>query len=79
MSMNGGIHVKIKELDVVLLKDGQQATVRDIYHEDDGSLVCHVSMKSEDPADWLYVKEQDIQRVVWSADSHKSVSTEKAA
>ena len=77
--MNGGIVVKIKELDVVLLKDEQQATVRDIYHDKDGAVVYHVSTKSEDPADWLYVKEADIQRVIWSADSHKARKKEKAA
>ncbi|MBR1553752.1 MAG: hypothetical protein IJ631_07080 [Schwartzia sp.] len=71
--------MKIKELDVVLLKDGQQATVRDIYRDESGSLVYHVSMKSEDPADWLYVKEKDIERVVWSADAHKASKTKKAA
>lgn len=67
------------ELDVVLLKDGQQATVRDIYHEADGSLVYHVSTTSEDTADWLYVKEKDIKRVLWSANAHKSAKTKNAA
>lgn len=71
--------MKIKELDIVLLKDERQATVRDIYHDDDGSLVYHVSMKSEDPADWLYIKETDIQRVIWNAESHKGKKGQKAA
>ena len=71
--------MKIKELDIVLLKDERQATVRDIYHDDDGSMVYHVSMKSEDPADWLYVKEADIQRVIWSAESQKGKKGKKAA
>lgn len=71
--------MKIRELDVVLLKDGQQATVRDIYRDEDGSLVFHVSTKSEDPADWLYLKETDIQRVMWSAATPNGAKTTKAA
>lgn len=75
--MKGGIMMEIKELDVVLLKDDRQATVRDIYHDADGSLVYHVSTKSEDPSDWLYVKEKDIQRVIWSAETQKGTKTAK--
>ena len=69
----------INELDIVLLKDQQKATVRDIYHDADGSLVYHVSTKSEDPSDWLYVKESEIQCVVWNANTHKTRKIEKAA
>lgn len=60
------IALKIKELDVILLKDGKEATVLECY-DSDTAFYVEVSGKDGKTTDMLIVKIEDIEKILYVA------------
>lgn len=54
--------MKVQELDVIRLKNGQELTVLDVYHRNNGKYDYHVE---DDNNIDSFVKEEDVDSIIW--------------
>ena len=62
----GSKFVKIKELDVIRLNDGREATVLEIFKDGEAYLI-EVSDKDGEALDISVVKSCDVAEIIWAS------------
>lgn len=54
--------MKVQEIDVIRLKNGQAVTVLDVYRRNDGK--CDYHVEDDNNID-SFVKEEDVDSIIW--------------
>ena len=60
------VFLKPKELNVVLLRDGREVTVLEVFGDADEFYVEY-DMPAQDDCEWFFVSQDKMEKIIWSS------------